>query len=310
MVLFPVNEEMVMVCEICGRRPAYNLYPRGKVLCDEHFAGFVESEVKTTIDNYSMFTHHDRVMVAVSGGKDSVVLLKVLKNLGYKVIAFHIDLGVEEISERSKEVFFGVVEREKVPYKILDLRDFFNCGIKELSKIVKRPTCSICGTIRRYLMDRYSDSSVVATGHNLDDEVAFLFLNLLNWSLEYIVRQSPVLREEHGFSRKVKPLSFVYEYETKLYASINGLEHVVGECPFSKGATTLLIKKSLNEIEKSNPDFKLRFLRSFMKIKEKIGGSSDSRVSLQPCVKCGYPTTSGICLFCRFREKALSYSIS
>lgn len=298
-----------MGCEICGKEPTYRLYQRGKIFCKEHFVEFFAGRVEDTIEKFSLFSRKDRIMVAVSGGKDSLVLLKVLRDLGYDVCAFHINLGIGEYSDISSRKFLDFVENERIPYTMVDVKSIMGAGIADIAKKVKRPACSVCGTIKRYLMDRYSKGYVVATGHNLDDEVSFLFMNLFNWSLGYIKRQSPVLPEEHGFSRKVKPLSFIYEYETALYAFVNGIDYVLDECPLARGATTLDIKKALNTIECRIPDFKIRFFETFINLKDKIKveDKGDGELELKPCVRCGYPTTTGVCLFCRIMEKVSNH---
>lgn len=296
-----------MGCDICGRKPTYRLYQRGRILCKDHFVEFFIGKVRDTIESFSLFSKDDRIMVAVSGGKDSLVLLKVLKDLGYDVCAFHINLGIGEYSDISSKKFMNFVEREKISHIILDVKSMMGFGIGEIAKKVKRPTCSVCGTIKRYLMDRYSKGYVVATGHNLDDEVSFLFMNLFNWSLGYIKRQSPILPEEHGFSRKVKPLSLIYEYETALYAFINGIDYVLDECPLSHGATTLDIKKAVNMIEGKIPDFKVRFFETFINLKDRIDVEDRRDGELRPCLRCGYPTIIGVCLFCRIMERVSNY---
>lgn len=296
-----------MGCAICGEHRSYRLFQRGVSYCKEHFIAFFEGEVEKTIREFSLFDRSERIMVSVSGGKDSLVLAMVLLKLGYSIKVFHIDLGIGEYSEISKEKVISFVKDLNIPYSLVSVKDIFGCGIKDIAKKVKRPFCSVCGTIKRYLMDRSASGMVVATGHNLDDEVSFLVSNYINWSLGYIRRQGPLLREEHGFSRKVKPLSLVYEYETALYAAVNGIDYVIDECPLSEGATTLAVKRALNMIEREVPDIKLTCYKAYLRQKQNLNISTGESVILSPCEKCGYPTTTKICLFCRFVDRVIEH---
>jgi len=82
--------------------------------------------------------------------------------------------------------------------------------------------------------------TVLATGHNLDDEAAVLFGNTLNWQTSYLQRQSPVLAAREGLVRKVKPLCRFYEREMAAYALVEGIEYIYDECPYAVGAKSIL----------------------------------------------------------------------
>jgi uncharacterized protein (TIGR00269 family) len=147
---------------------------------------------------------------------------------------------------------------------------------------------------------------VLATGHNLDDEVAVLFGNTLNWNAGYLLRQAPVLpADKPGLARKVKPFCRLYERETAAYALVRGIEYIYDECPFAEGSTSIAHKETLNQMEKDSPGVKLQFYLNFLRAREQgLFAEQVTQVELNACEKCGQPTSApGLCAFCRLWEK-------
>ena len=95
---------------------------------------------------------------------------------------------------------------------------------------------------------------VIATGHNLDDEAAVLFGNVIHWQMDPLSRQSPALASTHPkLARRVKPLYRLSERETAAYAFLRGIDYIVDECPFAKGATSIAHKQILDRLEEASP---------------------------------------------------------
>jgi tRNA-5-methyluridine54 2-sulfurtransferase len=165
--------------------------------------------------------------------------------------------------------------------------------------------CAVCGLIKRHAMNRVARDGgydVLATGHNLDDEVAVLFGNVLHWQTGYIARQAPVLpARQDGLARKVKPFCRLHERETAAYALITGIDYIYDECPYAVGATSLRNKDMLNQMEEESPGTKIQFYQGFLQArKEGFFREQAEEVELQPCPNCGQPTSvSGLCTFCR-----------
>jgi uncharacterized protein (TIGR00269 family) len=169
--------------------------------------------------------------------------------------------------------------------------------------------CSVCGLIKRHVMNRVARDGgydVLATGHNLDDEVAVLFGNTLTWNSGYLLRQAPVLpADKPGLARKVKPFCRLYERETAAYALVRGIEYIYDECPFAEGSTSIAHKEILNQMEKDSPGTKLQFYLNFLRAREQgLFAEQASHVELNACEKCGQPTSApGLCAFCRLWER-------
>lgn len=275
-------------------------------LCKGHFVEWFEKHTEKTIKEFKMFTKNDKILVAISGGKDSLALWYVLRKLGYKADGLYIHLGIGEYSERSKEKVYKFAERIGGNVIIVDLKEEV-ATIPELVKISSREACSVCGLVKRYNFNKVAKEkgyNVVATGHNLDDEASALLANILNWNEKYLGRKYPVLEEEEGFVRKVKPFCKFTEKETALYALLNGIDFIEEECPFSEDATSVFYKEILNKIEERSPGTKLRFYLDYLrKVYPKFKKEEDKK-NLKPCKVCGQPTMGEVCPICRLKEKA------
>jgi len=144
---------------------------------------------------------------------------------------------------------------------------------------------------------------LVATGHNLDDEAATLFGSILHWQTDSLSRQSPVLPATHGkLVRRVKPLFRLTERETAAYAFLRRIDYIVEECPFSRGATSLLYKEILNRLEDASPGAKHNFFYGFLERARPAFERSEG-VELHECVRCGQVTTGVLCAFCKLVDQ-------
>ncbi len=309
-----------MRCRKCSNRAVLGLPRHNTAYCGPCLTEFVRTQVQKAIKAQTMFSPEDRILVAVSGGKDSLTLWEILLKLGYNVDALYVDLGIPGYSERSHEKVerfaHDVAEAcgSKLIIQTVEEDAGAGNGVKELANLIKRPTCSACGTIKRYQFNRVAyqnNYDVMATGHNLDDEAARLLGNVLNWQDEYLQKQSPTLPASvEGFSKKVKPLYRMTEREIAAYAVVNRIDYLVEECPNAKGAKMLVYKDVLNRLEAESPGTKHRFYWGFLDKQKKSAESTKHTMTdidqstLLPCETCSQPTTAGTCSFCRMMARA------
>jgi uncharacterized protein (TIGR00269 family) len=266
-------------------------------------------QVARAIDGYRMFGPEDRVLVAVSGGKDSLALWDLLLRLGYRAEGLYLGLGIGEYSNESGAYARAFASSRGARLVEIDLEDDYGYDIPAGSAAARRAPCSACGLSKRHLFNRAAlegGYDVVATGHNLDDEAAVLFGNVLRWDLAYLGRQHPVLPGGSGFVRKVKPLIRLGEREMAAYCVIRGIDYIVEECPMAEGNRHLGYKAALNDIETRSPGSKSAFLFGFL---ERIaplvqGVAEEEREGLHSCPGCGAPTVSEVCAFCKLVERA------
>ncbi len=273
--------------------------------CEPCFLGFFRDQVTRAIEHDRMFRRDERVLVAVSGGKDSLALWDVLLELGYDATGFYIGLGIPGYSEPSREKCETFASARGAPLIVVDLAAEYDLGIAEVVQRTARPACSACGLSKRYLFNKVARDHgfrVIATGHNLDDEAATLFGNVLRWQTGYLGRQAPVLPEDDGLVKKVKPLYRLAERETAAYAVLRGIDYIVEECPNAVGAKSLFYKDVLNQLEAASPGTKQAFLMGFLEKARPLFHEAEA-VALHPCERCGQPTTTPVCAFCRLREE-------
>lgn len=314
-----------MKCSKCGSTAVINLHQHHLRLCEAHFLDFFTSMVQRAIEHYTMFWPEDRLLVAVSGGKDSLALWDVLLRLGYQAEGLYISLGIDEgigysANSRAMCEKFVAEHHPAALLHVVDLRAGYGLGIPELARSEQRgrnKPCAVCGLVKRHIMNRVARDggfSAIATGHNLDDEVAVLFQNTLHWKAGYLARQAPVLDERQGLARKVKPLVRCYERESAAYALLRGIDYIYDECPFSKGATTNFYKELLNDLEMRSPAAKQQFYLHFLQARDsgqiRFEASDQSTVEgeaeplLRICTRCGQPTVAqDVCAFCRLWER-------
>ena len=232
-----------MKCRKCGGRAALELRRHNTAFCAPDFFTFFRKQVREAIRQHRMFTPDEIVLVAVSGGKDSLALWDVLLEEGYQTAGLYLDLGIFEYSEESRarcEAFAAARGQKLIVERVAEA---VGAPIPEVQRVTRRPTCSACGLSKRYLMNRAALAhgyGVVATGHNLDDEAATLFGSIMHWQMEALGRQSPMLASTHPrLARRVKPLYRLSELETAAYAFLRGIDYVVEECPFARGRPRL-----------------------------------------------------------------------
>src|SRR2546430_1063695 len=186
----------------------------------------------------------------------------------------------------------------------VDLPADYGIDVPGAAIATRRVPCSACGLSKRHLFNQAAldgGYDVVATGHNLDDEAAVLFGNVLRWSTEYLGRQLPVLPATAGFARKVKPLIRLGERETAAYCVLRGIDYIVEECPNAVGNKHLGYKEALNAIEVQSPGTKAAFYFGFLSKASHLftAEAAAEQEGLRPCPGCGSPTTNeGLCAFC------------
>lgn len=304
-----------MKCKKCGETAALNMRQHKLALCQEHFLEWLPEQTERMIEKYKMFTHEDKILVAVSGGKDSLSLWDILHRLGYQVDGLYIGLGIEQdYSDESRRLSEQFAAERGLKLNVIEIESTYGATIPELAEISNRghgKPCSVCGLSKRYIMNRAAhdgDYTVLVTGHNLDDEVAVLMQNTLNWAGGYLARQAPVLEASRpGLARKAKPLCRFYEREMAAYAILRGIDYIYEECPHALGSTTLWYKEILNNMEEKRPGVKLQFYISFLQAKAEglFAQQADAGAAeLHPCDKCGQPTSApGECSFCRMWDK-------
>ena len=301
-----------MKCRVC-RGPAIIDLPRHNAnFCAEHFVEMCKRQVVKAIKDFDMISPGQRVLVAVSGGKDSLAVWDILVELGYQADGLYIGLGIGDYSDESKQFAEDFATARGLQLRTIVLRDEYGYDIPTAAKATRRVPCSACGMSKRHLFDSAAlegGYDVVVTGHNLDDEAAVLFGNTLRWEVEYLARQLPALPARPGFPKKVKPLVRLTEREMAAWCVVRGIDYIVEECPMAVGNKHLGYKEALNDMEARSPGAKAAFYLGFLERMAPLlaDRSAAAAGELRACERCGSPTPGDICAFCRLVEKSAAH---
>lgn len=302
-----------MKCRVCRERAVIQVRRHHANFCRTHFIEHIHRQVGRTIDDYEMFDTSHRLLLGVSGGKDSLALWHVLTELGYQVDGVYLDLGIGGYSSDSRGLSIRFAESRGLKLAVSQLSSEFGFSIPEAAGASHRTPCSACGLSKRYILNQIADDKgydVLVMGHNLDDEAATLFSNVLRWNVDYLSRQRPVLpATDEGLARKVKPLIRVAERETAAYAVLQGIDYEVEECPMARGNTINRYKEWLNRLEEESPGIKANFLFGFLERGAEHFPNTD-RPILAVCKFCGQPTTGEVCAFCRLQQLTVSHRVN
>ena len=299
-------------CRTC-RQPAIIDLPRHHAnFCAEHFLELCRRQVTKAIERFQMLQPDDRILVAVSGGKDSLAVWDMLLELGYQADGLYVGLGIGDYSDVSADYARRFAADRGLRLIEISLRGEYGYDIPTASKATRRVPCSACGLSKRHLFDKAAldgNYTVLVTGHNLDDEAAVLLGNTMRWEIDYLARQLPVLAAREGFPKKVKPLVRLTERETAAWCVVRGIDYLVDECPMAVGNKHLGYKATLNAMEAQSPGSKAAFYLNFLERMAPLLADHlhDEREALGRCQECGAPTSGDVCAFCRLVATASAH---
>jgi tRNA-5-methyluridine54 2-sulfurtransferase len=298
-----------MKCKVCRGPAIIDIRRHNANFCGEHFLRYCHQQVERTISELAMLSPGERVLVAVSGGKDSLAAWDLLAAMGYDVDGLYVGLGISDYSDESALYARRFAADRSLQLIEVDLRQEYDFDVPTAAAVTRRVPCSACGLSKRHIFDRATldgGYDALATGHNLDDEAAVLYGNVMRWQTSYLGRQQPVLPAGRGFPRKIKPLVHLSERETAAYCVVRGIDYQVEECPMAAGNKHLGYKAALNELERQSPGTKSAFYFGFLERAAhhfQYSDESSEHDSLGRCTSCGAPAESDICAFCRLSQR-------
>lgn len=302
-----------MPCKFCKTKPVITLTNSKVNLCKSCFIRYFEKKAFKTIRNYNLIERGDSIVVAVSGGKDSLSVLHLLsklanKKMDIKVTALLIDEGIKGYRDKSIEDAKKYCKENNIKLHIASYQNNFNKTLNEIKKQFPNTiACSMCGVLRRYLLNKESrklKANKLATGHNLDDEAQSILMNQLRHNIALSSRLGPLtgVKKDPRFVPRIKPFYFITEKEVATYAFINGLISEFNECVYCGESYRLQIRDMLNDLERKYPGTKHAIVASFMEIlpllKEKY-----KNLEIKSCKICSEPCSSEICNACKLLQR-------
>ena len=293
-----------MKCDRCQNQAVYSRKYSGESLCSTCFTNSIQRKTAKTISKYNMIKNDELVCVGVSGGKDSLALLHILvqmtKTHNFKIKAVTIDEGISGYRDEALEIVKNYCEKLDVEYKIYSYKDLFELTLDEalhLREDEKTSSCSICGTLRRRALDhaaRDIKADVIATAHNLDDNLQTFLINMLSGDTNKIGWMDP--DNTSNSLRKIKPFCEIYESEIVFYSFTNEIPFQTEPCPHMNEGIRTEIREFLNSLENQHSGIKNNLYRSTLKISQ-IVKESNNKVKIK-CANCGNESTGQICSVC------------
>ncbi len=301
-------------CLKCNRQ-AKVLLPYGpQKFCEKHFIELIEKRFRNTVRRYKLIKPNEKLVVAVSGGKDSLTALYLTQKFFRKtnsIVALLIDEGIRGYRDKALKFAIKNCNAWDIPYKLVKFKDEFGFSMSQIYRKMQKAkqnlgsACAFCGTLRRTLINKYSKrlkADKLITGHNLDDELQSILMNACDNDLVRFLRCGPVsgVKSFTQFVQRIKPLCEIPENEIMLYADYVGIEYYSACCPFRSEAKRNAYRKVLNSLERAYPGTKFSLWNFFLQVKPMLLESKQFKMlELKECKLCSEPTVSEICDACK-----------
>ncbi len=306
------------MCTLCKKKEAVFMRRySGEKLCGRCFCKSIENKVRGTISKYEMFEPKDKIMVAVSGGKDSVTLLHILTKIekafpDAALSAVTVDEGIKGYRDEALKVAKKNCQKLGVEHVVTSFKEMYGYTLDEIVNMIQEKKekgltpCSYCGVLRRRALNtaaREAGVDKLATAHSLDDETQTMLLNIIHGDALRIARAKPVLTVIHPkLVQRVKPVCEVPEKEIAFYAYLRRIEFQSIPCPYAQTALRNDLRTMLNRLEEKHAGTKFAVFRSVERIRPALEAMAEE-AKLQNCRICGEPTVGELCKPCQMLQE-------
>ena len=293
-----------MKCDYCENSAVYTRKYSGQKLCSKCFSNSIVRKTAKTISKHKMIKNNELVAVAVSGGKDSLALLKIIHEMSsshnFRIKAITVDEGIPGYRNEALEIVEKFCGELDVEHKVYSYKDLFELTLDEaldMRESEKTSSCSICGTLRRRAIDYAAKdigADVIATGHNLDDTLQTFVINMLSGDTNKIGWMDP--DTSSNSLRKIKPFCEIYESEIVFYAFTNDIPFQSEPCPHMNEGIRTEIREFLNSLEKQHSGIKNNLYQSILRVSSIVKETNYKEKTV--CKKCGNDCTGDVCSVC------------
>lgn len=302
-----------MTCKKCNIKPVFIL-TSGEKLCKRCFNDYFEKKARKCIRNYGLIEKGDRIAVAISGGKDSSVLLKILSDIqkqskNFELFAILIDEGIKGYRPLTRRYAEQLCRKRGINLYVYSFEKEFGYSLdKMVKKLKNKGPCTICGTFRRYLLNKKArelKANKIATGHHTDDESQSIVMNLFRSNNGAAARLGVIngIKRDTRFIPRIKPFYFLLEKEVTAYAYLNNLLGKFKECPYTWLSYRGQVRDMLNEFESKHPGTKSGIISSFIETLPLLKENFVKEGEIGVCKKCREPTAGGECMACRLLDE-------
>ncbi len=319
----------VQSCTRCDRDSLVHQPYSGLHLCGTHLVESVRRRVSKSLRKQLILPKNSinalgrpfKVMIAISGGKDSAILLYFLNSIlgsrrDVELIAGVVDEGIDGYRSPSIECAEELCTSLNIPLERISYPDLsfpeMDDVVESLPKISEQNLevkgmmpCSFCGVFRRQGLNSLANrigADVIALGHNLDDVAQSVLMNLQKGEVDRTARLAPHTTQPiDGLAPRIVPLRWIPEQEVHAAAIHLNLPIHHGDCPHAGGAMRQRSREIIATIEKDIPGSRHGMVQSMDRIRE-LAKDSKNTTSVQSCERCGEPTSRPICQSCTMKE--------
>jgi len=325
----------VQSCSRCNHPAVIHQIYSGQHLCQAHLAKSIRKRVSKTLREQLQLPSDARdendnpsiILVCISGGKDSAVLLDMLVKIvgsrrDVELVCGCVDEGIEGYRSPSMECARKLAESHNLRFETITYPEL---GYERMDSVVQSmplmgqnhkeargmKPCSYCGVFRRQGLNALAErvgARWMALGHNLDDTAQSILMNLGKGEMERIIRLAPhTSMPLDGLAPRIVPLRWVPEREIHAYAIGAELPIHHDDCPHATGALRQKHRDHLAKMESANPGTMHGLVHSMDAIRELWASSNNPPESWKPgqateCSECGSPSSQPICQACTFKS--------
>lgn len=302
---------MSTVCSKCKSPAVTYIRYNGTHLCYDHFIEYFERRVKKDIKKQGKTEGNKKIAIAVSGGKDSIVVLHIINDIFSKrpsieLTAITVDEGIKGYRDKSIDYAKENCRLLGIKHFIISFKETIGKTMDEIAKKKNKiGDCSYCGVFRRVCLNQKSKKLGVdklVTGHNLDDMAQSILMNFTNGDLKKLARLGPHKKVQPGLVPRILPLRSIPEKEIALYAILKEIKFYDAECPYSTNALRGNFRDIIDTLEYQNPGTRHSILNSYESIKDNLLEKYPP-ANLKNCQVCGEPSSQVLCKSCILRKK-------
>lgn len=263
----------------------------------------LHTKVKQTLNKIKL-SKKKKILVALSGGKDSTVTAYLLHKFGYNIEGLHIDLGMGKYSEKCLKVVKELCDDLDIKLHTYNIQSemgssmcYLRTSIQEKQIKGKLKNCAICGVIKKWILNteaRKLKFDYIATGHNLDDEAQTYLLNVLKGAPKLSLTSGPITKniKDKKFIPRIKPLFYVAEDDIREFSKKLKLPVNYAKCPCAIDSYRIQVRKFMNTMSTKD---KVNIVKNMQKVLSKVKRQKEK---ILYCEICKEPTRKNICKKC------------
>ncbi|PLX12482.1 MAG: tRNA 2-thiocytidine(32) synthetase TtcA [Marinilabiliales bacterium] len=231
----------------------------------KNFIELIKNRLAKAVNDYALIQDGDNILVAVSGGKDSLCLLenlvefKKFKTIEFNLEAIHINLTDMDY-EIDRKVISDFCNKLNVEINFVDT-------FAQIEDRGKKSACFVCSRNRRKTMfefAKHNGYNKLAFGHHMDDAVETLIINMVYHA--NIASIPPKLRMFSGEIEVIRPLILLTNKETSEYSNIKNYPSLKKICKYDDKTMRTKARELIKDMETINPNVRHNLLKSFKNI--------------------------------------------